>query len=100
MVLSIKFLKSLNVPVVVTVAYRLVKGKAKNYPYTGAKYYYARKRQKDDIMTWRPLYDANTPDRRSKRLALLDAQNKARQHKITYVPGVRLGSFVRHNNTF
>lgn len=91
---NISTLKSLDVPVVVTVAYRITKGVSKKYSYCGAKYYYARKRLKDGVWTWRPLYDANTPDRRSPRLALKDATEKAALHKIELIEDIRLGTEI------
>lgn len=54
----------------------------------------ARKRLKDNVWTWRPLYDANTPDRRSPRLALSDAIQKSADLEIECVPNIRLGERV------
>jgi hypothetical protein len=77
---------------VITVAYRIVHGNAKQYRYVGAKLYRARKR-KDGVYTYRP-HAILGPDRRSERLAMLDAKKFCKKMKYGFQPNVRLGTLV------
>lgn len=74
-----------------TVAYRIVHGRAKHYRYWGAKYYRIRKRKKDNVYTFRPIREYG-PDRRSYRLAVEDAKFWARKLKIGFDHNIRLGT--------
>lgn len=76
---------------VITVAYRIVHGNAKNYRYVGAKLYRARKRKKDGIYTYRP-HAILGPSRRSERLAYNDAKAFCKKMKYGFEPNVRLGT--------
>lgn len=74
---------------VVTVAYRIVPGA--HYPYVGAKIYRAQYRQ-DGVPTYRPVREVG-PDRRSERLAIVDAQQAAARHCLPFTRAhIRLGS--------
>jgi len=76
---------------VMTVAYRVVHGKAKNYRYWGAKYYRSRRQKKrDGEWTWRPIREYG-PDRRSYQLAIKDAKEVAKKKKIGFTDGIVLG---------
>lgn len=77
----------------VTVAYRKVRGNAKNYSYCGAKVYQAVSRLSDGVLTWRPLYESG-PDRRSTRLACEDAIELSNELKLPFIEGIRLGTVV------
>ena len=77
---------------VITVAYRIVRGKAKKFQYWGAKLYRTRKR-KDGIYTFRPCRELGT-DRRSYKLACQDAKTYCRKMKYGFYPNIRLGSHV------
>lgn len=80
-------------PDVITVAYRQVQGNAKNYQYWGAKRYGSSIRQKDGLLTYRPSYIIGA-DRRSYRLATMDAQKAAAELGLPFVENVRLGTLV------
>jgi len=75
---------------VITVAYRIVHGNAKNYSYWGAKSYRLKMR-KDGIYTYRPGKEYG-PDRRSYKLAIQDAKQWAAKLHVAYEPNIRLGT--------
>lgn len=74
---------------IVTTAYRIVKGAAKQYPYSGAKVYESYT-GKDGALKARPLYEPG-PDRRSERLAKEDAISHAKYRNLPFYEGIRLG---------
>ena len=85
-------IEKLNGGKVVTVAYRIVRGAAKAYPYYGGKVYAARYRR-DGVPTFRPVREVG-PDRRSERLAHKDAQEFAQANRLPFLPRIRLGRFA------
>lgn len=80
---------------VITVAYRLVHGNAKQFAYCGAKLYGARKR-KDGKYTYRPIRTLG-PDRRSPRLAFDDAKHFCKKMHLGFQENIRLGVEVKSN---
>lgn len=76
---------------VVTVCYRVVRGKAKQYPYWGAKVYETAPRKSDGLLTFRPVEELG-PNRRSERLAYQDAREYAKELGLPFIAGVRLGT--------